>query len=208
MSAKASLFVDKNHTALQPDEIFWRDIQPWLETKGYELRSRYKPGWTASWGEFEDPYTHEDGAPILVPHILDATRTSDGQMLFEGLQFMHHNHVAHRDYPMDPFPTDIYYIGNLIREDFLQRTRGVEFMLPLVVDMIHPDPSKRPTVDEVVRRFEEIRADLSIRTLRSRLVEKSERRHKMRAVVRDIQHFFMTVSYILHRQNPIPTPRD
>ena len=28
------------------------------------------------------------------------------------------------DEPCDPFPTDIYYVGNLIREDFLQVRSG------------------------------------------------------------------------------------
>ena len=30
-------------------EVVWRDRQEYLESRGYLLRPRYKPGWTASW---------------------------------------------------------------------------------------------------------------------------------------------------------------
>ena len=30
-------------------EIKWRDRQPFLESKGYMLRPRLRPGWTPSW---------------------------------------------------------------------------------------------------------------------------------------------------------------
>ena len=30
-------------------EIMWRDRQPFLESKGYMLRPRLRPGWTPSW---------------------------------------------------------------------------------------------------------------------------------------------------------------
>ncbi|KAJ6618129.1 hypothetical protein B0H10DRAFT_2176290 [Mycena sp. CBHHK59/15] len=76
----------------------------------------------------------------------------------------------------DPFPTDVYYIGNLIRGDFLQGNRfskqklGFEFMEPLVNDMVQDDPSLRPTMDEVVEHFEEAVRGLSRRKLRSRVV--------------------------------------
>jgi serine/threonine protein kinase len=60
----------------------------------------------------------------------------------------------------NPFPTDVYYLGNLIREYFMQKYIGFEFMEPLVTDMVQNDPTKRPTMDEVVTRFSEIRGKL------------------------------------------------
>jgi hypothetical protein len=30
-------------------EVVWRDRQPFLESKGYMLRPRLRPGWTPSW---------------------------------------------------------------------------------------------------------------------------------------------------------------
>ena len=52
--------------------------------------------------------------------------------------------------------------------------RGVEFMWPLVNDMVQDDPGKRPTMDDVVERFEKIRRSLHWWTLRSRLVYRSD----------------------------------
>lgn len=34
---------------LSDDEIRWRDRQQFLESKGYMLRPRLRPGWTPSW---------------------------------------------------------------------------------------------------------------------------------------------------------------
>ncbi|KAJ7748427.1 hypothetical protein B0H16DRAFT_1553380 [Mycena metata] len=85
---------------------------------------------------------------------------------------------------LDPFATDIYYLGNLIRREFLDVSRisalavapklGFEFMRPLVSDMVQSDPAKRPTIDEVVSRFQEIHSRLSWWKLRSRVVKKTE----------------------------------
>ncbi|GBE80577.1 predicted protein [Sparassis crispa] len=108
------------------------------------------------------------------------------------------------DEPCDPFPTDIYYLGNLIREDFLQRFHGVEFMLPLVNDMVQDEPESRPTIHQIVSRFAEIQNSLGYWQLRSRLVGLNEP-----LVVRiflGIRQFFRTVGYILTWRSPIPSP--
>jgi hypothetical protein len=52
--------------------------------------------------------------------------------------------------------------------------RGFEFMRPLVNDMVQDDPTKRPTSDEVVARFADIRKGLSSWKLRSRVIGKRE----------------------------------
>ncbi|SJL18168.1 uncharacterized protein ARMOST_21744 [Armillaria ostoyae] len=56
----------------------------------------------------------------------------------------------------NPFPTDIYYLGNMLREYFLDTkahcnpTRiGLDFLRPLVTDMVKENPSERPTIDDV-----------------------------------------------------------
>ncbi|KAJ7658021.1 hypothetical protein B0H17DRAFT_955429, partial [Mycena rosella] len=59
----------------------------------------------------------------------------------------------------DPFPTDVYYIGNLIRQNFIRgsylasRKRGFEFMESLVADMVNRDPSACPAMEQVVDRL-------------------------------------------------------
>ncbi|KAH9937748.1 kinase-like domain-containing protein [Amylocystis lapponica] len=353
---------------LKPSEFFWRDHQQWLETHGYMLPSRYRPGWVPSWKETNKPYfSCEDGQSYIRGHVVDAIRVSDGKVvmlkrtsrlthpheveisqmfsspelaseprnhcvpvydviqttddentsilvlpllrgyndpslytvgevieflhqIFEGLQFMHQHHVAHRDcmklnimmdpsaiYPdlyhpraplrtrdfqgwvepftrterptkyylidfglsvkfdpddtnpavlpikggdktvpefqhdesykkdQNPFPTDIYYLGNLIRQDFLQRYSGLDFLASLVADMVQDDPTKRPTIDEVVSRFAELRSKLSYWKLRGRLVKRTER-IGLRRFLKNIRHLYRTTKFILWRYRAIPTP--
>ncbi|TFY62497.1 hypothetical protein EVG20_g6687 [Dentipellis fragilis] len=62
--------------------------------------------------------------------------------------------------PCDPFRTDIYYIGNLIREQFIEKYRGFGFMGKLVSRMVQDDPLERPDIAEVLLEFEKIRSHL------------------------------------------------
>ncbi|KAL4244497.1 hypothetical protein ABKN59_011163 [Abortiporus biennis] len=62
-------------------EIFWRNLQPWLESKGYMLRPRYKPDWKPSWKEGEYEWNHEDACINAQRAVIDATRISDGEMV-------------------------------------------------------------------------------------------------------------------------------
>lgn len=106
--------------------------------------------------------------------------------------------------PQDPFPTDVYYIGNMIREEFLQNSHSVDFMQPLVADMVQDDPTKRPTMDEVVERFNEILSSLGWRTLRSRYTPMYE--WPSTRIYRSIRHFIRTTIYILTFRKAMPTP--
>ncbi|KAG6877654.1 hypothetical protein C0993_005279 [Termitomyces sp. T159_Od127] len=65
--------------------------------------------------------------------------------------------------PCDPFAVDVYCMGNCIREDYLdgreileKAKKGFEFVRGLVNDMTNPDPRKRPSMSDVVTRFEDI----------------------------------------------------
>jgi len=51
---------------------------------------------------------------------------------------------------------------------------GLEFLKPLVDDMVRDDPSKRPTMEQAVERFDSIRQYLSTWKLRSRVIDKDE----------------------------------
>ncbi|KAL4244500.1 Protein kinase-like domain superfamily protein [Abortiporus biennis] len=350
------------------NEIFWRDLQPWLETKGYMLRPRYKPDWKPSWKKGDNEWKFEDGNVNVQRAVMDATRISDGEMvmlkkvlpsvhpheaditryfstepvkshpqnrcvplldmfevpdltgadrtiimvfpflryldnprmksvgeamecfrqIFEGLQFIHDCHIAHRDMmdinilmdprpifpnmfhpintrlnrnykgeakhytrtahppkyyiidfglsrqydpqngpplelpifggdksvpefiadfnkPYDPFPTDIYYVGNMVHENFLNKTRGLEFMSSLVADMTQDDPKKRPDIHEVVRRFNAILRELRWWTLRSRLVYID--RWSLAYPGRRVRHWIRTTCHILCFRSALPTPR-
>ncbi len=77
-------------------------------------------------------------------------------------------------------------------------------MEPLVTDMVQDDPTKRPTMDEVVARFSEIRGKLSSWKLRSRIARKNE----LWPVTawRSVRHWYRTVGYVLACKAAIPEP--
>ncbi|KAJ3918608.1 hypothetical protein F5877DRAFT_78820 [Lentinula edodes] len=81
----------------------------------------------------------------------------------------------------NPFPTDIYYIGNLVRENFTERSdssfcKRFAFLKPLVDSMIQDDPVKRPIIDEVVMQLDAV-------------VRKHRRSVNFREAACDLQHF-------------------
>lgn len=79
-------------------------------------------------------------------------------------------------------------------------------MIPLINDMIQDDPSKRPTMDEVVSRFDDIRRKLSWWKLRSRLIETSE--GNFERFVRSVRHAVRTTIHVIRSRPAIPTPND
>jgi len=112
--------------------------------------------------------------------------------------------------PCDPFPTDIYYLGNMIRQNFLEgssstsRKLGFEFMEALVADMVQDDPAKRPNVDEVVARFETIHQGLSFWKLRSRVVQEGER--ALGGFFRSIWHWARRIQFVVTGVPSVPMP--
>ncbi|KAH9834121.1 uncharacterized protein C8Q71DRAFT_161717 [Rhodofomes roseus] len=72
---------DERCAILHSHERAWRNRQPFLESHGYMLRPRLRPGWTPSWRTSgEHPLDAEDTNYIHpFPHLTDATRISDGR---------------------------------------------------------------------------------------------------------------------------------
>ncbi|KAJ7092074.1 kinase-like domain-containing protein [Mycena belliarum] len=110
--------------------------------------------------------------------------------------------------PCDPFPTDIYFLGNMIRRNFTEgspftrKLLGFEFMSPLVDMMVAEDPSQRPTIDEVIARFAAIRDGLSSWKLRSRVIKEDDL-----VPGRGLKHWLRRIRYILLRTPAIPRYR-
>ena len=77
-------------------------------------------------------------------------------------------------------------------------------MEPLIRDMIQADPAKRPKMDEVVSRFDDIRRRLSSRTLRSRVVDVDE--DLFERVYRTTSHWRRRIGFVARRVPAIPGP--
>ncbi|KAF9463616.1 hypothetical protein BDZ94DRAFT_1218058 [Collybia nuda] len=75
---------------------------------------------------------------------------------------------------INPFPVDVYRIRNDIRVCFLD-TKGLEFMRPLLLDMCQDDPINRPTMREVLVRFETLVKCLPWWKRRARVVSEERR---------------------------------
>ncbi|KAI0041908.1 hypothetical protein FA95DRAFT_1564896 [Auriscalpium vulgare] len=69
---------------LTPYEAWWRDHAPYLETRGYRLRPRLRPGWIASWktGAITELAAEDSAVSMPRPRLMDATRISDGHMVY------------------------------------------------------------------------------------------------------------------------------
>jgi len=104
----------------------------------------------------------------------------------------------------NPFPTDVYYLGNLVRSHFMEKYHGFEFLEPLVADMVQDDPTKRPKMDEVVTRFLETKGKLSAWKLRSRIARQEE--IWPLTAWRSVRHWCRTIGYVVGRKAAIPEP--
>ena len=76
-------------------------------------------------------------------------------------------------------------------------------MRPLIADMVQRDPSKRPTMGEVIQRFATIRTGLSTWKLRSRVVSKGEKAYQ--GVVHAASHWVRQIVFIARGIPAVPT---
>ncbi len=123
----------------------------------------------------------------------------------------------------NPFPTDIYYIGNLVQQEFIEvrpgfrvrHTRdlahishkkcyGFEFIEDLIDLMTLEDPVRRPRIEEVLQRFIKIRESLSKSKLRSPIV--SRKSPTVLGLVQRARQSIRTIQYIVSGRPSIPDP--
>jgi hypothetical protein len=120
----------------------------------------------------------------------------------------------------NPFYTDIYYLGNLVRERFLKVRRdvqtlvgtaayaiyqlhnGFEFMVGLVDAMTDENPAERPTIETVISRFSYILDSLSELKLRSLITSKKD--PSLVTTYRYARQVVRTVEYIILQKAAIP----
>jgi hypothetical protein len=81
--------------------------------------------------------------------------------------------------------------------------KGLEFMKPLVADMVNDDPKQRPPMDEVVTRFGDITKRLSSWKLRSRV--RSRKEGVLGRLIRSMAHWTKQINQIIRQVPPIRT---
>jgi hypothetical protein len=74
-------------------------------------------------------------------------------------------------------------------------------MQPLISDMVQDGSEKRPTIDQVVKRFAEMRKNLGALKFRARVGPGVE----SFGAVGDFGHLFTTIKYTLKGIPPVPT---
>lgn len=179
---------------------------PRLRSLGYRSRTVRPPKYYLVDFGISRQYSPDDGAPRAYPILGGDTSVPE--------------HQGTKGHEMsDPFPTDIYFLGNLVREEIQQvesfqyvshivrntasqKYIGFEFAEPLIADMVQNDPVKRPKISEVVARWTALRRTLSFRALRKRLIGRGE--DEIDQFFKGMVHSARTASYILRSIPPIP----
>ncbi|KAL5492994.1 hypothetical protein ACEPAI_4442 [Sanghuangporus weigelae] len=74
--------------------------------------------------------------------------------------------------PYDPFSTDVFIIGNLIRKEFLEKYTNLNFLVPLIERMTEPNPEDRCTSSQAQMIFNRLISEQPRLILRWRLKKK------------------------------------
>ncbi|KAL4249019.1 hypothetical protein ABKN59_007335 [Abortiporus biennis] len=136
-------------------------------------------------------YDPADGEPLEVP-------------IFGGDKTVPEFNVNPYD-PLNPFPTDVYYLGNFIRRMIARGSvsNGFGFLTPLITRMIQNDPSQRPTIDEATAEFNEVLKSLSRKQLQKQFVDAFE--YRSDAIFRAVVHRFRWLFNLIISRDPLPT---
>ncbi|KAK7689873.1 hypothetical protein QCA50_006512 [Cerrena zonata] len=62
--------------------------------------------------------------------------------------------------PYNPFKTDIFIIGNMLRNEFYEKYSNVGFLLPLIESMMRHDPEERPDASDALNLWRELRRNV------------------------------------------------
>ncbi|TEB23477.1 hypothetical protein FA13DRAFT_1797966 [Coprinellus micaceus] len=115
----------------------------------------------------------------------------------------------------DPFPIDVYTVGNLILADFIEGNpldstpithQCFEFLRPLVIPMTAPNPRSRPSMQEALSAFDTIVSQQPGWLLRSQ-VKSSEKKSFGRRVGAGSAHWGRRLVYITRRLPAVPGTR-
>ncbi|KAH9045928.1 kinase-like domain-containing protein [Lactarius deliciosus] len=156
----------ENNIMFDPSGMYPKGYHPVRKNRSRDFKGRAKR------------YTRTDRPPRY--YLIDfglSRRYSSRDVLDEPLRGGDKNAPEHLGGGRcNPFPVDIYYLGNLVREQTLQKCNGFEFMRELVDSMTNEIPERRPTIEAVIERFDHIRDSLSTTKLRSLISLKKDPR--------------------------------
>ncbi|KAI0643664.1 hypothetical protein C8Q79DRAFT_976044 [Trametes meyenii] len=61
------------------------------------------------------------------------------------------------DVPYDPFKVDVFVLGNMFRQQFIEKFKNLNVLTPLVQAMCHPKPAERPTAEQSLQIWRRLR---------------------------------------------------
>jgi len=98
------------------------------------------------------------------------------------------------DVPYDPFPVDVFTLGNLYKRHFIDVYSNMSFLAPLVHAMMRRDPKARPKASEAFSLFQKIVSRQRGSSLRWHLQKSNEPVSKR--VSQDIQSVASEVYFV------------
>ncbi|KAK7448843.1 hypothetical protein VKT23_013572 [Stygiomarasmius scandens] len=99
----------------------------------------------------------------------------------------------------DPFAVDVYRLGNIVRQHFTKGTPygppnpQFTFLLPLITQMTHEDPSKRPLINQALVHLDEI-----IQSLKSKSIWNRNWDWKLRARIQSQKESWVLIKRTRH----------
>ncbi|KAF6744608.1 kinase-like domain-containing protein [Ephemerocybe angulata] len=112
------------------------------------------------------------------------------------------------DEPHNPFPIDVYCLGNMIKTKVLGRepaTLGFDWIMPLLDDMTRENPEERPDMDAVAKRFAELTLNLKEWKLRSKFRLAWDDMAWYDQTTTIVPHWWRKLRFTVTRTPPIPT---
>ncbi|KAH9941283.1 uncharacterized protein BXZ73DRAFT_88426 [Epithele typhae] len=188
-----------NNVMMSPVPFLSEMPHPCFPKKSYDFRRRIK--YTTRTAARPKYYFIDFGISYIYPKDCVAPRAPPLRL---GILTVPEFQGSGQDKLHDPFPVDIYCLGELFRSIFTEEYYGLKMLEPLIADMIQTDPVKRPTAAHVSLRFNEIITSVRSWQLRSRLVRKEE--FGVVGLFKAISHAFRTARYIVSRTPALPTP--
>jgi len=86
----------------------------------------------------------------------------------------------------DPFPADVFIMGNAFKKYFLQEYENLDFLVPLVGAMTAKKASERPSAADALKQFLSLVNSQSYFELRQRLIQQGETRSPLARALENI----------------------